>query len=343
MSSTMNTKPTEAQIAEAAAWVAHLHGAKRNADSDRGLQLWLKEDPSRARAWEVVTEVWDDVGGLQGAALVTALPTIVRKRRHGERRRLTYFAAAAAVALISAGLFFWMRDLTLSTDVGEQRTVSLSDGSQVALNTATRIVVRYADNVRRVELISGEARFDVARQPERPFVVAAGDRQVQALGTSFVVRHESDRIAVTLVEGKVAISADGPPMSRAPEISEPPKAEQGSTQRGATLLAPGQRLTITGRIAKLDTPALDKITAWQRGEIIMDGMRLEEAAAEMNRYSHHPVVIEHAAAGELVVSGVFRSGDSLSFANAVARTYKMNVVVKDDAIVLTGDPQAAYR
>lgn len=304
------------RIAEAAAWVAHLHGTQRSPDSDRGLQLWLKDHPQRPRVWEAATEVWEEVGSLQGAAIAQAL----RSRR--ARRAPLVFAAAALAAVC---LLVLRPEAGIATAVGEQRILTLEDGSRVTLNTATRVVVKFSERERRVELKSGEALFEVARQAARPFVVAAGERKIRALGTSFLVRRDSQYLAVTLMEGKVAVTlADA--------------AEDGTT------LAPGERLTLTGRSpAVLDKPALDKVTAWRQGKVVFDGLRLREAIAEMNRYGTAKLAIGNPRAQDLRISGVFRAGDSLSFARAVAATYRLHVLADRRRISLDGEPSAAYR
>ena len=100
----------------------------------------------------------------------------------------------------------YLRSDAVVTGVGEQRTLTLEDGTRIQLNTDTRAVVRYDERLRRVELEKGEAMFEVARRPDWPFVVTAGDRQIRALGTAFVVRREAEVLAVTLVEGKVTVT-----------------------------------------------------------------------------------------------------------------------------------------
>jgi transmembrane sensor len=327
--STRSKPPSATQIAEAAAWVAHLHGDKRSADSDRGLQLWLKDDAARKRVWEAATDVWDEVGNLQGAAIAQTLK--LQRRAPQARRARVAWAAAAAVLLAVLGLFVMLRDAGVVTGVGEQRTVTLDDGSRVILNTATRVVVHYDARQRRVELLSGEALFEVARQPQRPFIVTAGGQQIRALGTSFVVRRDAHRLAVTLVEGKVAVTPDA-------------GAANAAIANAATkTLVPGQRLTFVERRApSLDRPVLDKLTAWQHGQVVLEGLSLREAVDEMNRYSKVKVTVGAAQAAQLRVSGVFRAGDSLSFARAVAATYRLQLIQARDRITLAGDPQTAY-
>lgn len=326
-------QPSAAQIAEAAAWVAHLHGTRRTADSDRGLQLWLKEDASRERIWEAAAEVWEEVGELRGAVLANAIPSSTTERQERvvrPMRTIKIVALAASIVVAVVGAFLWMKLAGVSTGVGEQRTLALEDGTRVILNTATRVVVDYDEQVRKVELKSGEARFDVARSRERPFIAIAGTYRIEAIGTSFVVRYVPERTSITLVEGRVAVTdlATGQAGIGAPTV----------------MLEPGQRLTYRAKEApSVDAPRLEKVIAWQRGEVVMDGMRLADAIEEMNRYNSRKLAVEDSHAESLLISGVFQSADARSFANAVAQTYQLKVIEKDGRILLTGDPKAAYR
>jgi transmembrane sensor len=325
----------EKRVAEAAAWMAHLHGARRSPDSDRGHQLWLREDAARKRTWEAATEVWEEVGLLQSVALEKGIRAILPEPARPRVSRAHRLARAAVVAALMLGaLSFWMIRGDISTSVGEQRVVSLDDGSRVTLNTDSRIAVSYDAQLRKIELKSGEARFDVAQQSRRPFVVVAGNKRIDALGTSFIVRHEAHRTVVMLVEGKVRVASSGAATVRA-------GAERAAAD---VVLRPGQRLTfVSDRLPKLDSPALDTVTAWQRGEVLMDGMKLSDAIIEMNRYSDRQLAVASESANDLVVSGVFQSGDSLRFARAVAHTYRLRVIEEGDRILLSGQPKAAYR
>ena len=119
--------------------------------------------------------------------------------------------AAMAVIVCAIGLFAafrWWSGSAYVTGKGEQRLVRLDDGSRVSMNSDSRMRVEFGAGERRIWLEKGEAFFDVAHDAEVPFVVVAGQRQVRALGTAFVVRYEGLRTAITLVEGKVTASAD---------------------------------------------------------------------------------------------------------------------------------------
>jgi transmembrane sensor len=302
--------------AEAAVWVARLHSSDRSRALESGLRKWLKADPAHARAFELATEAWEIGGAVPGAAVPRMADPFVE--RIPERRAPPTYLAIAAMCLMAMGILFFVKhtDPAVTTSVGEQRMLTLEDGTRIFLNTDTRLVVQEDAARRHVQLESGEAMFDVAKDPHRPFVVTAGDKQVIALGTSFVVRRESEQLTVTLIEGKVVVSPTA--VARA-DIPQTPLA-------GETVLAPGQRLTlVSSKVAKLDEPVLEEVTGWRRGEVILDNTRLQDAVEEMNRYSTVKLVISDAAAADIRISGIFRAGDSASFAQAVAETYKLGV------------------
>jgi transmembrane sensor len=229
-------------------------------------------------------------------------------------------ACAIVVAVLLLGLAWSLSDETYSTRIGEQRIVSLEDGSRVHLNSGTRMDVELGDAMRRVRLERGEAFFEVARDPRKPFVVVAGDRSVTALGTSFVVRFEPQQTAVTLLEGKVAISArvDAPVDSGGASLSY---------EADALVLKPGERATFASSGATtVDVPPVDAMAAWRRGEVVLDETPLSLAVAEMNRYQRKRLVLDDPSIGELPVSGIYRTGSNEDFARAIATVYSLEVV-----------------
>lgn len=310
--------------AQAAVWLARLRGPERTAQVERGFRRWLRADPMHARAFELLTDRLEAVERLRGA------PTPERWRRARPAARFAWpaiAAMAAALALVTIGVLAYFKYTGIDTAVGEQRTLALSDGTRIYLNTATRVRVDFDQQRRRVELVSGEALFEVAKQT-RPFVVVAGDREITALGTAFLVEREARELSVTLIEGKVSVTPKG--------------ADTRQSVAERAILAPGERLTISaGTAPRLDRPALEKVTAWRQGQVALDDVPLSEAVIEMNRYSTARLVIERPEAFDLPVGGFFRMGDSASFARAVAATYGMHVIVRDDVITLAGTPQAS--
>jgi len=311
-------KPSASIRAQAAAWVARLHGPNRTQEVEVGLRRWLAESPEHAAAFELLTDTWEKSARLRRRPLEQA----VSHKLAGFTMSVSRAALAAAVvaAITVVGTALYLRTDAVVTAVGEQRTLALEDGTRMYLNTNTRAVVRYTPEQREIVLDQGEALFEVAKNSKWPFVVKVGDRQVKALGTVFMVRRDDRNLAVTLVEGKVAVSPERP-------VSDD----------RVVVLSPGQRLTVaTSAPARIDLPRLDRVTAWQRGQVAFDDTPLVDAVAEMNRYSAARLVVEDPDAARIRISGIFRAGDSANFAEALARTYGLQVRHDGRDVVLAG-------
>ncbi|HEX3869467.1 MAG TPA: FecR domain-containing protein, partial [Pirellulales bacterium] len=202
-----------------------------------------------------------------------------------------------------------------ATRVGERSNIILTDGSTVVLNTDSRIRVAFDGRVRRVQLLAGQAWFEVAKNQPRPFVVEAGDRKVTAHGTAFDVRLEDhDRVQVTLIEGRVSVEALGTS-----------GAGPNTTSDHEDLL-PGDQLVVTGtRPATKRRTDVTKATSWREGEIIFDDDTLATAIAEVNRYSAKKIVLADARLASLRMSGVFIAGHSDSFVETVTGNFPIKV------------------
>ena len=213
----------------------------------------------------------------------------------------------------------------LTTGRGEQRTVTLSDGSRLDLNTDTRLRVRFNSNARQIIFDSGEAYFSVVHE-SRPFVVVLGDRAVTAVGTAFTVRRDqaSGATAVTMIEGRVSVTSNMVALS-----SPRPNNDD------ITSLHAGQRLQwVQFRPADLDSPSLEQATAWRGGQLIFDHTPLLEALAEFNRYSRTQIRLAAPQLNSSSVGGRFRIEDGESFARAVAAAHHLHVRIEGDTWIL---------
>ncbi len=307
-------------------WVTELHSPDRDAKLDAKVRQWISDDPRHAAAFELATEAWQRSGSLPADLEIHGFGA---KQNRSRVRLLGPALAGAAVlcaTLVSA--VFFLGNGRLVTGPGEQRTVELSDGTQVTLNANSRVLLHYDERARKVSLAAGEALFNVAKHQARPFVVIIGDRKVIALGTSFMVRREDSSVsafAVTLMEGRVAVE----PLSG-------PDVLPGNVATGLKLLSPGERLRFrAGAAETVDSPSIDKLTAWQRGQLILDDSSLSEAAEEFNRYGSNKISIDSSTAGRLRVGGVFKIGDPASFALAMASAYHLRVINRGNKIILT--------
>jgi transmembrane sensor len=320
--------PSAAACAEAAAWISRLHSTERNAAVEDGFRRWLAASPEHRAAFELANELWNDTDRWPRAlALISLRP------RGGGSVRSSHRAMLATVAIaifLSIGAIFYLRAPVLTTQVGEQRTIMLEDGTRVSLNTDTRVRIDYDAGTRRVWLDRGEALFEVARNPRRPFLVTAGDKQVTALGTAFVVRLDDNRTSVMLMEGRISVasvtSSEQPPIWNDPTPGEVAGRASGGERGSPLVLTAGERVTFADGAPRVDRPPIKQVIAWQEGRVVLDHTPLTDAIDEMNRYSVIQLATDQPALGALEVTGVFRSGDSVSFAQAVAETYDLELI-----------------
>lgn len=314
-------------LAEASAWLARLQGSARTPATEAAFKAWLAEDTAHSRAFARVTDTWDLIPGAARWTEAARKPAPQSSRR----RPRTMAMAASVAVLMAAATVGWLalRDTVYQTGIGEQRIVTLDDGSRVTLNTDTRLAVDYDDQRRRIRLERGEALFEVAKNPQRPFTVQAGAEQVRALGTTFSVRKQRDRVDVLLIEGRVQVSR---------EVSATTAA--GSTADAAPIvMAPGERLALRADRpgAVRDRPVLEEVTAWRRGEAMFDNVTLAEAVAEINRYGRTQVRVDDPALAKLRISGVFATRDPAEFAQVIAKLHDLRAVSTPEGVLLKAD------
>jgi transmembrane sensor len=265
-----------------------------------------------------VERAWSAAGALAHDPEVLALGRRTRSRRTTGSAAPGWGWAApatAALAIALAALLAWsLRAPVYESGVGEQRIVQLDDGSVMRLNTDSRAVVRLGGKGRRIRLTRGQALFEVAHDPARPFVVDADGTQVRALGTRFDVRLAGERIDVVLLQGSVEVaSADA-----------------------TVTLKPHQRVTVAGHaIQPVSSADVPKLTSWTEGRLVFEATPLAAAVAEVNRYARRKVKLADPAMGGAAVSGTFRTGDAEAFAAAVASVFELDVDQdRGEAIVL---------
>jgi transmembrane sensor len=220
-------------------------------------------------------------------------------------------SAALLLLLLTVATIWWTRDnqrlashLTYRTARAEQRVQPLPDGSVLHLNTDSEVTVRFSRDERVVQLIRGQAFFEVVHEPKRRFRIEAGPAGIIAVGTEFDVYRKSAAVVVTVVEGSVAVYAGRPPLL-APGRLHPPDT---------TRLNAGYQLEVIDRVGeprRVDTQAA---VAWLKRQIDFENEPLGEVAAEFNRYSSVEFEIDDESVRALPVTGVFDAYDTESFA-----------------------------
>ncbi len=215
-------KLTNKVLVEAAAWCVHLSEAEVQTTPE--FEQWLQADSAHGEAWARVEPnctifkahtTAPEVLALRRAALADA-HDVARQRWASSQaspdftpkrttKRWLFTLASAASLLVTASVWYFVRPDVYRTHIGEQRVIALADGSKVELDSATELSIDYSSHERNLTLSRGQARFDVAHDGMRPFVVTAGAKKIVATGTAFNIDVLGSRVLVTLIEGDVLV------------------------------------------------------------------------------------------------------------------------------------------
>jgi transmembrane sensor len=309
---------------EAIAWFVRTHSDQRTlADEDRFAQ-WLKQDSRHAEAYTRIEKVWRAAGPEITPRL---LPGELDARPTRRPRRAWWITSvAAALAVVSVGASYVLNELrsgissgTFATEAGAQRELQLADGSTITLNTRSEVSVDLGEHQRSIRLTRGEARFEVAKDASRPFIVDAGAARVRAVGTQFDVRRSNARVAVTLVEGRVEVT----PTLESIKMPEP------------AVLTAGQQVLyeIDSGERRIQIVNLGRASAWIHQQLIFDSVPLTVAVEEANRYLDVPIAIDDPTLADFRVSGVVRAGNVESFVGSVESSFPVDVIRRADGQV----------
>ena len=328
---------TETRVEEASRWCMRL-AEGRLAPAERSeFDRWLSVDPQNAEALERVAGIWNSFGEAGAAPEVIRLRTKAleafraantrrwAKQRQGltirgivrqaiqaanDRWPLKWIGVAAAVLMmimVPAGLWYSSRPAIYETGIGERQVAMLTDGSRLSLDADSEVEVRLRDDFRDLVLKRGRAKFDVAKDPLRPFRVHVADKIVVATGTSFSVELVNGKAHIVLYEGRVAVVNDGKPAL--------PIAPLRPKSAGEIDLDPGKELiaSLTGVQQRVVPVDRDRSLSWESGQLSFSDEPLQSAVERVNRYSGKKVVIADASIRQLPVSGVDNAGDVDAF------------------------------
>ena len=317
------TDPTP--LDEAALWHARLQDAP-DASVRQSFDTWISASPARAQAFEKIRAAHEQAAALSREPALLALrqesraraALIPPKRRFGRRPIAAALLVLAAAPLAAWGFERWYPaparapfEQTYRTAIGEQAEVSLPDGSTVRLDTGSRLHVSFTRKERRVTL-DGQGWFEV-KSANRPFVIKAADRELNAGPGSFDVRTDPGLVRAYADNGTLSLAA-------------------GSS---SIALGDGKLLTVRGdeaAIRRLQDPVT--FTGWRNGMLLFDDVPLATAVEELNRYRKQPIGVADSAAGALRVSGSFRTAETPAFVDALKRGFPVRVIQNKDAGVL---------
>jgi transmembrane sensor len=402
------SSPLTGEILDAAAgWFVEFNEGKVSQAQREAFIDWLKTSPEHVRAYLQVAAHWEDARALNKPSLpaIEELVVIGREsaganviafgiaRSKGARQagvaesplpgesftarsqaRLVWrslLVAGLVVATLGTGTSYWFQYQRgmYATQPGEQRSITLEDGSAIELNSRSKIRVAFHPNERDIELLSGQALFRVAKDHARPFVVQSGATRVLAVGTQFDVYKHANGTTVTVVEGRVAIFPFAPPPTgtasellpvagetapdSAPQLNVHPRTARANPRWDAAaglapalgdgmaspneiLLAAGEQLTVSKDSLQRDEhPDVAAATAWTQQQIVFNATPLSQVAEEFNRYNTRHLVITDSRIADTRVSGVFSSTNPDSLLRGLDAMNGFSIRVMPDRIEIS--------
>jgi transmembrane sensor len=289
---------------QARAWWVRVDSGQMTSQERCEFEAWLNASPLHRQTFEEVNGLWQELDGIKNQ-LVGLVPPQPTKQQIGMTWRWRYPALAASLLL-----FFIAHNLTLGwladerTGIAETRTLHLADGSSVILNSETALSVDISANKRELVLWKGEAQFQVAPDPARPFRVRAGKGVTTALGTAFNIHHSIEATEITVTEHAVSL------------------AMPGNANFVPVRIGNGQQLSYDddGKLNPVATADIPMTTAWQRGKLIFQDKPLGDVLTELNHYHRGYFVIADPAIGERRVNGVFNTNNPVAALNTIEQS-----------------------
>lgn len=310
---------------QALAWLRKQSERELDADERAALDAWLEADTRHKGAYvralvidNAISQAVSDQHVHPGEDRYGLRSDGYGSARASRRTWLKYGALAAGVAILGVGMSLQSRDsvTTLATSTGEFRRVALADTSIASLNSDSKLEVRFTTARRQVDLVKGEAWFEVAKDKHKPFVVAAAGVEVRAVGTAFGVRRFPNGAEVLVTEGTVEVWT-----GRA-------RARLGAGER-SFLPYNAARITVTRQPEEIQ-----RKLAWRDGNLQFTRQTLGEAVADFNRYSARQIVIADRALESERIFGQYRIDAPEQFAKDIGAYLNVPVEVSAERIVI---------
>lgn len=297
-------KPTKAQYDQASRWVSQLHDGNCTEAQRSGLQFWLEQHPSHAKAYQEMEAFWRELDGLEALTnqhleAASLVLTQCKKKRWLPKQALSL--AASIVLLATAWVFMplLMDNGVYRTAKGERKLLALHDGSRIELNTDTEIKVSFSPFNRNLKLERGEAFFNVQHDADKPFVVSAANGSIRDIGTQFNVYKQDNTVAVTVLEGEVSVTQNQ---------GVPPQK-----------LHAGMQLAYGDGVQKpLAVDGVGDAASWRSGTIVFKGQRLDVVLQQLSRYHNVGLSVGSSRLAAMKVSGSFPTSNLDLALNTIA-------------------------
>jgi transmembrane sensor len=366
--------PDRSAIAEeAGAWLIKLDRDQAPSAQDlASLREWLARSPLHREELNSLASIWDKMNVLTELAVPLGKPDTQAKSatrvKHGFFDGFGRVGIAAAAIVMGLAIVFtvWIRpDPFIATNglyataVGQQQTTTLADGSIVLLNTNSQIKVEYGKQYRDIHLLQGEVHFTVAKNPERPFRVYAGNGRVEAVGTAFSVYLKDNGVNITVTEGVVALASLNKSRTHGFQQNPVPPGADPSPDSIAAIdavafaalgrLEAGQSTTIrnpvndetseTGALDDIQTVEAQEMTkrlSWREGLLTFNGDPLQQVVDEISRYTTVSIEISDPAVRAIKIGGQFPVGETEAMLDAFEVNFGLRVTrLSHDHILLS--------
>lgn len=293
-------------LGEAADWMVQLQSGSATDEDRRAIAQWQGRSAQHAQAWQRAQAILGDFNTVPAAIAGDTLQRIGRKKPLGRRQALGLLLAAGPATWLAYRQLPWQQwTADQHTAIGEQKNLTLPDGTRLLINTGSSLNIAFSEQVRRIELLKGEVLITTAKDAaHRPFIVQTRHGTARALGTRFSVRVGEQRSRVAVTEGAVELL--------------PEHASQGvivkAGEQGA-FSADG-----VAAVEPLDVSAL----TWENGMLLAQHMRLADLLDELGRY-RAGVLRCHDSVANLTVSGAFSLRDTDASLHLLQETLSVTV------------------
>ncbi len=311
-------------------WIARFRSESATDEDRQAFALWLQQDPHHKQAMDSMLDMWQDLASIPLMHSPAVQGTPAKAANQGKHWLVASIVSAACLVV---ALFLWpLNSLNTNhqrdyqTALGEQLSINLEDGSIIELNTSSRVSVHYDKSHRRIELLRGEAYFEVAKDTARPFNVNAGSARVTAIGTAFNIYRLDQSTNITVTEGVVRVTETGSTGNRVPTTS---------------IVHANQQLKATNQgLQAATTTDVSLNTAWQKGMLIARNMTLTELVRQIERYHDTHILITDSSIATLTLSGVFALNDIGPILQALQLSLGLEVVsIGDKTLQLVRAPE----
>ncbi|MBL4601160.1 MAG: FecR domain-containing protein [Emcibacteraceae bacterium] len=309
---------TEQQARE---WLIRLYSDDITAEEQCDFKSWLTMSSANPLAYQATEKIWRGLGELQESNILQPIEKHIRSRYLDILKPVAI--AACLVLVLFTSLFFQNNNPVLgnfSTTSGQIKDVVLADGSVISLAANSKITTSYSSDKREINLLSGQAYFDITKNTERPMTVTIADTVVHVTGTEFNINKNPQEIRISVTEGTVIIGDKSP---------------QKPTGSFVKLSMNDQLVTdLNGHILKKTNFDINEVISWRTGRLVYIDEKLINVIAEVNRYREIPIKIMNAELNDIKISASFNAYKSNQMLEGLALSYPVTINENDHSVII---------